>query len=82
MEVMDRQDGLLQEILFEAYVDCQKDCETSGKIPRDNTTALAHFRPAFELFGAIQLGIFIASLTTLFIFVVTRMVLHFDIAWF
>lgn len=82
MEPIDRQDELLREILFEAYVDCQMDCETSGKIPRDNTSALTRFRPAFEFVGAIQFGILIASLTTLLIFVVTRMILHFDIAWF
>lgn len=82
MEPMDHQEGLLQEILFEAYVDCQRDCETSGKIPRDDTSALVRFRPEFEFVGAIQFGILIASLTTLLIFVVTRMVLHFDITWF
>jgi len=82
MNPVDYQDELLQGILFEAYVDCQKDCETSGKIPRNENTVLSRYRPAFELVGAIQFGIFIACLTTLLIFVITRMVLHIDISWF
>lgn len=82
MESVDRQDGLLQEILLEAYVECQKDCEGSGKIPHDNTSTLARFTHAYELVGAILFGIFIASLTMLLVFIVTRMVLHLEITLF
>lgn len=78
----DRKDEVLREILFETYVDCQKECEASGKMPRDDDTALARFRPALELVGAIQLGILIACVTTLINFLITRMVLHIDIPWF
>jgi len=70
----------LKELLLTAFLDVQQEQEQRGAQPRRDENVLARFRGVFEFIGAIQLGLLLAAVGVLLVFLVSRMMFHLDLA--